>query len=105
MLYAEAIAFRSGITHVVGTPLGRLSPWPNPDSVVVRFATVVPAGGAKIVSFWLTRRNSNVSKSYFLKSSPPFTVNLSGTASHARSRWNRSVVFVDPCGRIRISLD
>ena len=31
-----------------------------------RLARVVPAGGAKMVSFWFTRRNSNVSMSNFL---------------------------------------
>jgi hypothetical protein len=51
---------------VVIVPSGRLKPLPKPVIVVVRPPTVVPAGGAKIVSFWLTRRNSKDSKSYFL---------------------------------------
>jgi hypothetical protein len=60
------MAFRFGITQEVGTPLGMFCPRPKPLSVVVRLSIEVPAGGAKIVSFWLTRRNSNVSNRYFL---------------------------------------
>ena len=39
---------------------GYLRRFRSDDSLmlVLRLATVVPAGGAKMVSFWLTRRNS-----------------------------------------------
>jgi hypothetical protein len=93
------------MSHVVGTPAGMFMPLPKPVIVVRRLDIGVPAGGAKIVSFWFTRRNSNESNWYFFQSGPPFSVRAPGMISHATSARAMSMVLVVPCGRMRISLE